>query len=246
VSDELYVATSGAISRLTQLEAVANNLANAGTAGFKADRAIFHTALESALLDSKERPTQGVPGQAFVETQQILSDQSPGSTSDTGNPLDVAIDGPGLLSVETPNGVRYTRGGSFRLNANAQLVTQNGFPVLGESGPIEVGKRPVRILHDGSIVDDREQKLGKLRIEEFDDPRRLQKLGANLFLAPPQAVGVPTDNPALIEHSLEGSNVQSTREMAELLILQRAFDANIQVMRSQDQSMERLIQEVSQ
>jgi len=246
VSDELYVATSGAISRLTQLETVANNLANAGTVGFKADRAIFHTALESALLSAKQRPTPGAPGRAFVETQRVVTDQSAGTTSDTGNPLDVAIDGPGFFVVETPGGARYTRAGSFRLDANAQLVTLDGHPVLGEGGPIEVGTRPVRILHDGSIVDDRQQLLGRLRIEEFDDPGALVKQGANLFLAPARAVGIPSDNPTLIEHSVEGSNVQPVRELAVLMMLQRAFEANIQVMRSGDRNMERLIQEVSQ
>ena len=246
MSDELYVSTSGAVSRMTQLEILANNLANAETVGFKADHVVFETALESALRGQKGRPTPGAPGRSFVRTRQIATDFRSGGFDATGGPLDVAIEGPGFFAVETPSGVRYTRAGNFKVTPDGLLASMDGHPVLGDGGPISVGSRPVHIMRSGEVVDDRENILGRLRVERFDDPNLLVKEGGNLFRAPPLAVGLPVDEPSLREGSLERSNVQPVHEVAVLMMLQRAFEANLQAIRSDDRTLERLIQEVSQ
>jgi flagellar basal-body rod protein FlgG len=245
MSTNLYVSTSAAVSRLSQLEILANNLANSDTTGFKADRPLFEATLESAILDTQGNPAPGAPGLSFVGQSGVRTDHTGGSVWHTGRPLDVAIEGPGFFLVDTPAGARYTRAGSFVVDAEGNLATPAGYPVLGEGGPIAVGDRPVRILAGGQVSDDENKLVGQLRLEEFDDPSLLSKEGDGLFLAPPLAVGLPMERISLAEGALERSNVQPVRELASLIILQRAFDVSMKILRSDDAATERLLQEVS-
>ena len=247
MGDSIYVSASGAVSRLRQLEVVANNLANADTTGFKADRAIFHSALESALL-GPEGEIAGAPGSVFVHPSESVTNHSAGGIQRTGSPLDVAIQGPGFFAVDTPAGVRYTRAGSFAVDGDGNLATPDGHPVLGEGGPISLGDEAGRITSSGEVTNDRGEVLGRLRVVEFspEDLGILEKEGSTLFRAPAEAVGLPTDAPELIEGSLEGSNVSPIHEMAVLMLLQRSYEATMQVLQSDDQATESLIREVSE
>jgi flagellar basal-body rod protein FlgF len=245
MSTNLYVSTSGALSRLTELEILANNLANADTTGFKADQALFQAALEGALLNAKGLPAPGAPGLSFAAPREVRTDHAGGSVWRTGRPLDVAIEGSGFFVVDTPAGVRYTRAGSFVVGSDGNLATPSGYQVLGDGGPIAVGDSPARILTRGEVVDEAGTVLGRLRLEEFDDPTLLRKEGEGLFRAPPMAVGFPSQGVSLLEGALERSNVHPVRELASLIILQRAFDVSMQILKSDDAATERLLQEVS-
>jgi flagellar basal-body rod protein FlgG len=248
LGDSTYVSASGAVSRLRQLETVANNLANADTTGFKADRAVFHAALESALLDPEGRLTPGSSGRIFVAPSLMVTDHGRGNAQPTGAPLDVAIDGPGFFAIETPAGVRYTRAGSFAVGAGGNLANPDGYAVLGEGGPINLGGTTGRIRSSGEVVDAEGEVVGRLRIVEFaeEDLPSLEKEGSTLFRAPAEAVGIPSDDPALIEGSLERSNVSPVHEMAVLMLLQRSYEATMQILQSDDQATESLIREVSE
>ncbi len=243
MSGNLYVATSGAAARLTELEIVANNVANADTVGFKADQAIFQAALESALLDGQGGFVPGSPARSFVATGDVRTHHGEGPISNTGAPLDAAIEGPGFFVVQTPEGIRYTRSGSFRVDAESTLTTPEGHPVLGLGGPIQV--RPgARILTDGNVVDATGAVLGSLSVEEFLEPSLLVKEGDNLFRAPALAVGIPVEQASLQTSALERSNVNPVRELASMVMLQRAFDASMQLIEAEDAASRRLIQEV--
>lgn len=248
MGDSIYVSASGAVSRLRQLEIVANNLANADTTGFKADRAVFHSALESAILGDEGRRIDGAPGRVFVSPGTSATHHGPGGVEPTGSLLDAAVHGPGYFAVETPDGVRYTRAGSFAPAADGTLVTPDGFAVLGEGGPINLGGAAGRIRANGEVTGAAGEVVGRLRVVEFDpaDLARFQKEGRTLFRAPAEAVGIPTDAPELVEASLERSNVQTTHEMAVLMLLQRSYDAAMQALQSDDRATERLIEEVSE
>jgi flagellar basal-body rod protein FlgF len=246
MSTNLYVSTSGAVSRLSELEILANNLANLDTTGFKADQPLFQAMLESALLNTEGLPAPGAPGLSFVASRAAQTNHAGGSVWRTGRPLDVAIEGPGFFVVDTPAGARYTRAGSFVVSPDGKLATPSGYPVLGEGGPIAVGNSPVRILSSGEVVDEAGNVRGRLRLEEFDDPALLRKEGNSLFLAPPLAVGLPSEGLSLLEGALERSNVHPVRELASLIILQRAFDVSMQILRTDDAATERLLREVSQ
>lgn len=243
---DLYISTSGAVSRLHQLEIIANNLANVDTVGFKADRTQFQTVLESQILTVDGELAAGAPARAFVQINGTATDHSFGSVAHTGRDLDVAIEGPGFFAVETVGGTRYTRAGSFVVDVQGNLATLGGQPVLGESGPIQTGDSAARILASGNVVDRQGAVLGKLRVEEFEDPRLLVKEGNNLFRAPPEAVGVPVAVTRLVPASVERSNVKAIRELATMMILQRSFDASMQALQSDDRSTDQLIREFSQ
>ena len=134
-----------------ELEVVANNIANLNTTGFKADGAVF-----SEFLRDKVNTDQFAAQDrrlSLVQDRMNWHDMSQGTMQATGNPLDVAIDGDGMLVVQTAGGERYTRNGALQLNNLGQVVTTNGDPVLGESGPIvlQATDRDIVINKDGTI-----------------------------------------------------------------------------------------------
>jgi len=143
LGSQAYVATSGALARLRQLDALANNLANARTPGFKAQESVFEAVLQSTFRDTEGGLVPGAPARAFVAALPERSDFGPGPSTPTGAPLDVAIEGRGFFEVETPDGPRYTRAGHFSVNSDGQLSTSDGFAVSGEAGAYTVAWRSV-------------------------------------------------------------------------------------------------------
>jgi len=244
-STSLWVSSGGATARLSELDIIANNLANADTTGFRSDEPTFATAMEAALLGATGRPASRGTIHSFVESGSPATRHVGGPTTGTGRDLDVAIDGPGFFRVQTPEGTRYTRDGSLHVDRTGTLVSSAGHPVLGDGGPIAVGPRHAGIQPDGRLVDVDGNTVGRLSIEVFDDPGDLFKEGANLFRAPDLAPRSPATEVKLLPGSLEASNVQPAAELARLVALQRAFDATMQVIEADDAASRRLIQEVS-
>jgi len=228
---------------MTQLEMVANNLANADTPGYKADEPLFSAALGMALEDEVGRQHRGAL--QFVSPAQEGVRHETGSIARTGRTLDVAIQGDGFFLVQTPDGIRYTRSGAFTIDADGKLAGPGGHPVLGAAGPIAVSGSGAHIERDGRVVSDTGAVLGKLQIEEFLEPEKLQKQGESLFVAPIDLVGLPVENPRLEVASLEQSNVQAVQELAKLLILQRAYDASMQSLAADDSASRKLIEEMN-
>jgi len=239
----LYLSGVGARARLTQLEMLANNLANADTTGFKADSALFQSVLETALEDEHGRKVGG--GLAFVATGPGHTNQEQGPILSTGRALDVAIEGPGFFQINTKDGVRYTRAGSFSVNAEGQLTGPGGHPVVGAGGPIRVPSGGATIDAKGRVLAADGRELGRLSIEEFFEPEKLVREGESLFRAPIDQVGMPVDDPHLVPGSIEQSNVQPAHEITQLVILQRAFEASLQALEADDAASRRLIEEVS-
>lgn len=245
MSSGLYVALSGAMSRLRELDVLANNLANVETVGFKRERPVFAVALETSISDLTRERVDGAAGRVFSVTRETRLDLSAGSVGHTGRALDVALDGPGFFVVETPAGPRYTRAGSFVVGPDGGLATPDGLPVLGTAGPIRAGDRPVELNASGALVDDRGQELGRLRIVDFPDPGVLSKQGGSLLRAPQDVEPRPVTDARLIEQSLERSNVRPVEELASLVVLQRSFDAAMRMLQSEDQTTAQLLREVS-
>lgn len=245
MGSDLYVAVSGASARLRELDVVANNLANADTVGFKRDSALFEATLESALREPDGSRVAGPPGRAFVHLRGVAVDRSAGGVVMTGSPLDVAIDGPGFFEIETAAGPRYTRAGAFVVKASGELATPDGLVVAGESGPISVGDRPVRILPSGEVVDDANATLGRLRVVDFPESALLEKEGRNLLRPSSGTSPTPADSPRFIPGAIESSNVEPVHELARMVILHREFDIAMQVLQADDQATKGLIREVS-
>jgi flagellar basal-body rod protein FlgF/flagellar basal-body rod protein FlgG len=164
---------------------------------------------------------------------------SQGPIERTGNPLDVAVDGKAFLVVQTPNGERYTRNGSMQINATGQLVTSDGYPVLGDGGPIsfQPSDRQVSISRDGTIsVREGTSKVdsarGKLRMVTFANPQQLQKDGSSTFNPAAGVTPQPATTGSIVQGAVEKSNVRGVVEMSRMIEITRSY-TNISAMLQQ-------------
>jgi flagellar basal-body rod protein FlgG len=249
----LAIAATGMNAQQTNLEVIANNIANINTTGFKRARAEF-----SDLLYQVER-LEGVPNRANenivpegaslglgVKTSAIRNLHVQGSLTSTGNKFDLALNGNGWFQIEGADGeVLYTRAGSFNTNAEGQLVTVDGYPVVPAinvpADAVEVivnksGQVFARI--DGQLD---LQDLGQLTIATFANEAGLAPLGDNLFretvASGPATVGAPGDpGLAVIEQGyVENSNVDAVKEITDLISAQRAYEMNSKVIQAADE-----------
>jgi len=213
-----YVALSGMRARLDQLDRLASDIANVGTAGYKgertsdvqAERSPFDSALQTAI---------------DVTTGSRRLDVTTGSIEPTGRPLDLAIQGKGFFAVETPAGVRYTRNGHFSRGTDGTLITDDGASVLDAmSGtPITVGKSGVGVDPDGTVHSDG-SVAGKIQIVEFDDAGLLVRENSSNMRADGMTAK-PATKSSVASGALEQSNVSVAERIAELTNLSRTFDA---------------------
>jgi flagellar basal-body rod protein FlgF len=216
----LYSIFLGMRSRQNTLEAQANNIANASTTGFKAERMIY-SAYESQN-DGKSDKQSLVGG--VLSSSGI--DFTEGSIQQTGRSLDVAIEGDAFLQIQTPRGVRFTRAGNLTLNAGGQLVTKNGDLVVGETGPITVPREgELSIGEDGNMSVDG-QTFDKLKLVRFNNPAAgLIKEGDSLFLLSGREQPQENVKSKLVQGSLENSNINSISEMVAMINNNREFES---------------------
>jgi flagellar basal body rod protein FlgG len=152
------------------------------------------------------------------------------------------IDGLGFFEIQTEQGLRYTRAGNFIVNREGQLSTPSGQAVMGDGGPIVIGDGDARIEPSGQISDPSGNIYGRLKVVEFADVHGLAREGQSLFRPAEGVAGTPAVSPTVIPESIEGSNVQSTRELATLVMLQRAFEVNLRAMQMDDETTQNLIE----
>ena len=232
----IYATATGMMAAQTQLDVITNNLANASTTGFKRDGVAFAEGLEREMrANGGLGAVLGSLGSGAVQSGQF-TDFEQGVLNPTGNPLDVAIQGAkGLFAVQTPQGVRYTRDGSFSLNQDRELVTHQGYPVLDDSlRPITLPSGKPLIQDDGTVQVDN-QDSGKIGI--FDGS--FTKTGDNLYES---LDAKALDEPQLKAGHLEGSNVNAVESMVQMITLNRAFELAQRSIQQQDDLTQRLIQ----
>lgn len=225
---------SGAVVQQLRLEILANNLANLGTSGFKRDLAIFSAAApEAQTVQSSGAPASGDPRFPLPVLPFAQSvDFSQGALETTDRPLDVALDGDGFFSIQTPSGVEYTRQGSFSLDAESRLVTSESFPVLGESGPITIEGDRVTITSEGDIlVDDNE--AGQLRIVDFPKPYRLKRTEGTRFVPESRnAAAVRPKAVSVVQGAVEASNTEAVTAMTRMIEVNRLFESYQKVIQT--------------
>ncbi|MEW6732488.1 MAG: flagellar basal-body rod protein FlgF [Acidobacteriota bacterium] len=244
----LYTTYLGMRARQRALDVIANNIANASTPGFKTDRLRFQLVEAPELTAKVTINPAGAPSgnQSDAASNRVIdptptsthgrnvgliagsvTDHSNGLIRQTGRTLDVALDGDGLLVVQTAQGERYTRAGSLRLNEGGQLVTQSGDLVLGEKGSITIPPGEVTISDNGTISV-KGQQIDRLKLVRFATPQsELLKEGTTLFTASDAAaqLTLPATSTRVIQGSLEMSNVDAISEMASMIQNSREFEA---------------------
>jgi len=202
-----------------QLHAVANNLANSATQGFKSEHVFFH-ALKEAMAPQKDDERLTSKLMVYPNQPKKVTNWSPGGLSKTGNLLDMAIEGDGFFCAQHKSGTSYTRNGAFRLNKNSELVTSSGAIVQGEGGPIKITGKSVEIGTDGTIRSDG-NVVGKLKIVAFKNPDELIRSGDGQFLDSGNAQAEKAEKFQVLGGTLELSNVNPVVELIRLLDIQR-------------------------
>jgi flagellar basal-body rod protein FlgG len=253
----LWISKTGLDAQQTQMDVIANNLANVSTTGFKGSRAVFEDLIYQTLRQPGAQSSQQtqIPsglqigtGVHPVATERL---QSQGNLTQTGNNFDVAIQGAGFLQVLMPDGTTaYTRDGSLQKNNQGALVTSSGYAIQ-PAITIPASATNVTIANDGTItatVGSSQQTLGNLLLATFINPVGLQSQGQNLYqetaASGTPSVGAPGANSAgtLNQGFVEASNVNVVEELVNMIQTQRAYEINSKAITTSDQMLQKLSQ----
>lgn len=250
----LYTSGWSMLALNKKMDVLSNNLANVSTNGYKRDTVAmegFPALLARRLNDNTDGISGGVPvgDLSFSDdVGEVFTDYQPGNVIETDQSLDFSMkdEGNAFFCVAIPNGNEfteyYTRDGSFELNANGQLITLQGYFVLGEKGVIELNsdqfllQRDGTILKDGAVVD-------KLLIKQFENPNTLRKNGENL-LSPTDGTVEEEFSGQVLQNFLEQSNVNIVREMVDMISLMRSYEANQRIITAMDGTLDKAVNEV--
>lgn len=236
----IYPLLSGGIAQEMKLEMISNNLSNINTIGYKKDKAIFKSYLPSYNeLYSGEGSFFG-KDKAFVQYDRSVIDLSGGPIKNTGNKLDLAINGDGFFAIERAGGTRYTRNGNFSLDAQRRIVTQDGDPVLGEGGAIELPEGEITVDEKGTVYAGN-QEAGLLRIVTFANQDSLEKEGESLLSGGAEH---PSENFSMVQGGLEQSNVNTIEEMASMIEVLRGYESYQKVIQTIDEINSRSVTEI--
>jgi len=234
MENAVVIGLSGQTALFRKLSVTANNMANLNTPGFKGGELIFNEFLD------RTRPGERL---SFVQDKAMAYDFSQGGLERTGNTFDVAIQGDGFFVLDTPQGPRYTRDGSFAPNADGTLVNRNGHPVLGDNGeeiviPQENG---IVVNEDGTIRTRDGAEIAQLRLVTFDNLQDLKRAGDSAFsgIATPRQV----EDARIAQGFLESSNVSGIREVTSLIEVHRTYTRVSDLVK---QEQERLREGVNQ
>jgi flagellar basal-body rod protein FlgF len=219
------------------MEIIANNLANSSTAGFKREAPLF----EELLVPVENNDGTGASTEvSFVRDWGVVRDMTSGPLEQTGGTLDVAVDGNGMLVVNTAAGERYTRDGHLKLNEQGKLVTADGDAVMSDGGEIVIppGESEIKIARDGT-VSTRQGPAGKLRVVSFP-ASALSKEGKNLYSANIPPALAP--NARVMQGMIERSNVEPVVEITKMIEVQRAYQHSTETLNATDDIIRRAVQ----
>lgn len=236
MENSIYIGLSRQAALRRQMSQVANNIANMNTTGFKRELMIYQ-AYESKVPFT--------PVNDFVIDKGTAIDHQPGQMHKTGNAFDLAIDGPGYFQVDDGTGTFYTRNGTFSLDENNQLVTNQGHLVLDQAGdPIFVPRSDEKIVieSDGSVKLG-EEVYGRVAIVEFDNPIALKKVRDSLFET--DEFPRPAENSDVHQGMIEASNVNPIMELTQMIEISRTYEAVKNLISSEDEREKQAIQRLA-
>ena len=255
MNQSLWIAKTGLDAQQTKLSTIANNLANASTAGFKKSRAVFEDLLYQNVrqVGAQSSADTQLPsglmlglGVRTVATEKLFNQ---GNLVETGNAFDMAIEGRGFFEVLMPDGSQaFTRDGSFQVDAQGQMVTSSGY-VVQPAITIPEGAQSISVAADGTVSvvipgSSIATQVGNLQVTDFINPAGLQPLGKNLF-AETASSGTPSaGNPGLnglgtiMQGFIESSNVNVVDELVNMIETQRAYEINSRAISTSDQMLQ--------
>ncbi|WP_455385611.1 flagellar basal-body rod protein FlgG [Acidihalobacter prosperus] len=251
----LWIAKTGLDAQQTNMDVIANNLANVNTTGFKKGRASFEDLLYQNVRQPGGQSTQNTQlpsglmlgtGVRIGSTEKIFTQ---GNIVQTGNNLDMAIQGQGFFQILMPDGsTAYTRDGSFQLDSNGQLVTSNGYP-LQPAITVPANTQSLTIGSDGTVTatvagSNTPTQIGTVQLSNFINPAGLQPIGQNLFQETAASGAAQSGTPGLTglgtlqQGSLETSNVNTVESLVNMIETQRAYEINSKAISTTDQMLQ--------
>tara|TARA_R110000787_G_scaffold107614_1_gene215644 strand:+ start:3784 stop:4569 length:786 start_codon:yes stop_codon:yes gene_type:complete len=255
MNEALWISKTGLDAQQTKMATIANNLANASTAGFKRGRAVFEDLLYQNLRQVGAQSSQDTElpsglmlgtGVRVVATEKLFTQ---GNIEQTENVLDVAIEGRGFLQVLLPDGtLSYTRDGAMQVDSQGQVVTSNGY-IVQPAITIPQDALSLSIGSDGTVSallpgNATPSQLGQLQLADFINPTGLQAIGKNLFLESAASGNPQVGNPGLnglgtvVQGFLESSNVNVVEELVGMIETQRAYEMNSKAISTSDQMLQ--------
>lgn len=281
----IYTSATGMIMNQHKMDVIANNLANVDRTGFKADDAVFKSFPEMLLHRTREDGLGWTPMGSFdlapivgklgtgVEFNESYTRFEQGAVKTTGNPFDLMLDdrgqeSPAFFVILTDRGERLSRNGSFVLNKEGYLVTPEGFPLMGEKGPIQVARWNWTVKENGEVWINRRignepdagtnetqnrwedpVLLDRIKIRTVEFPREIKKEGNSFFAITPESGPMlkfkDDSGPMVLQGFLEASNVNIVREMTKMIEVQREYEANQKSITTHDSLLGKLINEVA-
>lgn len=250
----LQISKTGMLTQQRRQENIANNIVNANTVGFKkatsaisSDREMFIHRLNDEVFKTSmgnfdRKPRVGPLGTG-VFVDETLVNFTMGNLLETGNNLDLAIEGNGFFTVERDGQQFLTRDGAFTVDAQGFVVNSTGHYLMGSNGRINIGNGDLQVTTEG-IVMQNGQLLDNLQITVINNPHSLEKIGLNLFAVTDNtAIGGPQGQ--IRQGFLEGSNVDLAEEMVELISTMRAYEANQRMIQTLDDTLGRAVNEIA-
>jgi flagellar basal-body rod protein FlgG len=241
----LYLANTGMLTQQRRMDVVTNNLANASTVGFRQDD-LLPRSFAAELVSRLDDPALAGPAVGSLDhgihVDEVVTDFSAGPVEETGLPTDLALTGPAFFAVQTPAGERYTRAGNFKVTADGLLTTQDGYPVLAENGPAQVGSADFTVSSTGRI----QSAAGEtqLRLVQFADPTGLRKEGNNLFLNLNAGAPDGQATAGVRQGCLEGSNVDLASQMTRMVEIYRSHEINQRMIKIFDEKLGRSVNDI--
>lgn len=254
----IYTAGMGMQIQSQKMDVIANNLANVNTNGYKRDSTVFESFNDILTKRINDYYTPTNPSGEIGNMQlssgigQIFTDYNQGKLINTENSMDLAFSNSNtsFFTVEIPSQSsqsgteeRYTRDGGFTLDASGKLVTKDGYTVKGENGPIMLKGQAFNINDKGEVIQN-DSIAGKLMIKTFKDTSGLRKVGDNLLKAEGQMEEKPFDG-TVAQGFVEGSNVNSIKEMIDMISVVKAYETSQKVIKAHDDTLGRAVNDIA-
>ncbi len=274
----LYTGASGMIAQMGRIDVLSNNLANVNTPSYKRDTPILKAFPEMLMRRINDDGVRTIPPGSYdlmpvigklgtgVEVNEVYTRFTQGAFKQTQNDFDLALEGEGFFSVQTDEGERYTRNGSFLIDKDGFFVTKDGYKVLGENGPIQIKKNNFMIDEDGNVFENSEYSndpmrlvsmeenewnqtvlLDRLKVVNFPKLRYVKKVGESIYRETEyseKAYIIENERPKVRQGFLEASNVNPVIEMVNLIEVHRNYEANQKIIQAHDAALGKVINEV--
>lgn len=244
MENSIYLGLSRQLTLQRNMDIIANNIANANTSGYRGQNLIFQEFISDPSGKTTDRGSDNEL--SFVYNRGQYENTDPGSLSFTGNPLDVALAGPGFMGIQGPGEeVMYSRAGEFQIDSNGTLLNSSGFPVADQGGaPIVIPPNSSDIaIDEKGFISTRDGQIGQIMVVEFENPQTLEAMGNSLYRSP--EAGLPAENTRVRQGQVEGANVKPVIEMTNMIETLRGYQSTQKILESENDRLRSAIQKLT-